>query len=433
MATLYPWQEPVAAKMHAALRDRNFCVAACTTGSGKTFCALDAAKKLGGKWLVCAPKSVRTSWLRAAESMGASDTLLDVINPEKIATPRGCRWYTRSGLWRIPASMTGAILDEVHRGCSGPDSVTTAAFAQLKAYRVKLACMSATPFVSPIGARVIAYWGDLCGFSRPEFYSWCRRNGCADVMMGERKVFRFTRNADLAEQYLTGIRQSLGPSFVSLTPDQIPDFPDEVRDVLLIDMDKRDREEIDAAYAEMSERLKADARSEMAAVGRLRERVEWTETAALAELVAESVENGYNAVCFLNYTAPRERMTALLRERGLTRICSIYGGQSDAERTAMIDAFQADELNVALVNAQAGGAGISLHGLPGRRLRESFIVPSFGAADMAQCMGRIRRVGGSPAINHIVLVAGSCQERVAVALNGKLRDLSVITDVDLRP
>ena len=436
MAELHPWQVPISRRMEAALRQHDFCLAACTTGSGKTYCTLEAIKRIGGRWLVCAPKSVRTSWLRAAEAMGAFGNVADVINPEKISTPKGCSWYTRKGMWKLPSGtdrLTGAIVDEVHRGCSGPDSITTLAFAQLRAYHVKLACLSATPFVSPVGMRLLSYWGGLCGFSRPEFYSWARRHGCMDVMMGDRKVFRFTRNTESAEQHLSNIRAALGDKFISLTPDQIPDFPDEVRDVLLIDMAKRDREEIDAAYAEMSERLKSEAKSEMASIGRLRERIEWVETGAIADLIVESVENGNSAVCFLNYTAPRERLEALLKERGMTGIASVYGGQKDADRAAMIDAFQRDELSVALVNAAAGGAGISLHSTTGGRLRESFIIPSFSAADMAQCMGRTRRVGGGKAVSHIVLVAGSAQESVARTLNGKLRNLMTITDVDLTP
>lgn len=434
MAELHSWQRPIADKMEAALRRHDFCLAACTTGSGKTYCMLETAKRLGGRWLVCAPKSVRTAWLRAAEAMGASDNVADVINPEKISTPKGCSWYTRKGMWRLPAGddrLTGAILDECHKGCSGPDSVTTLAFAQLKAYRVKLACLSATPFVSPVGMRMLSYWGGLSGFSRPEFYAWARRHGCMDVMMGDRKVFRFTRNAELAERHLSDIRAALGDRFINLTPDQIPGFPDEVRDVLLIDMAKRDREEIDSAYREMSDRLKSDAKSDQAAIGRLRERIEWTESAAVADLIAGSLENGNSAVCFLNYTAPRERLHALLIERGITDIASVYGGQKEADRVAQIDAFQRDELPVALVNAAAGGAGISLHSTTGGRLRESFIIPSFSAADMAQCMGRTRRVGGGRAVSHIVLVAGSAQEQVARTLSGKLRNLLTITDVDL--
>jgi hypothetical protein len=439
MAQLFHWQQPVAEKIISALQKHRFCIAACCTGSGKTFLALEAVKRIGGKWLVIGPKATRTSWLRAAEAMNVTGQILDIFNPEKIAAPAGCAWYTREGMWRLPSDIKGVVFDEIHRGTSGPKSVTTLSVAQLKAYPVMLLCMSATPASSPLGMRATSYWAGLNNFTKSGYYSWCRAHGCEDASIGYgagaagRSIFRFTKNRKKGQEIMAKIRQDLGEMFVALSPDSIPDFPTETRDVLLVDMSKRDVAELDKAYEEMSQRLKTKANSEMAAIGREREKIEWIMTTAVADLIEESVENGYSAVSFWNYTEPRERVTELLRERGITDVCSVYGGQKDEDRTRMIDEFQDDKLRVALVNASAGGAGISLQGREGKRLRESFIIPSYSAPDMRQCMGRIRRVNGSHASQHVVLVAGSAQERVAASLERKLQNLDSLLDSDLMP
>lgn len=98
---LFAFQKPVADRMAAALEKGRVFVLASTTGSGKTYMALDVIGRLKIKSLVICPKVARSQWIRAAGEMGVSDLVLDVTNPEQIAKPSGCAWYTREGGWRL--------------------------------------------------------------------------------------------------------------------------------------------------------------------------------------------------------------------------------------------------------------------------------------------------------------------------------------------
>lgn len=422
MIELFDWQRPKADAMARALRDRRFCLAACATGSGKTFMALDAARARGGRWLVIAPKATHTQWRRAAQSLGCEAVVAGVINAERIS--RGCEWYDPDRLWQLPADAAGVIADEIHRGASGPKSKYGLALAQLRAYPVSLLAMSATPGSSPLQMRVTAYWGGLCGYSRPEFYGWCRRHGCADVDVGwgrgsaGRSVFKFTAGKKRAAEIMAEIRAGFGDAFVGLGHDDIPGFPEQVVDAVVIDLGKRDRDEIDACYSAMSERLRGVAASDMAENGRERERVEYLLSEALAERVAEAVDAGYSAAVFLNFTEPRLRFEARLRELDIDCV-SIHGGQvgdrGARERQAAVDAFGDDSVWVCVANASAGGVGVNLHAVPGRRPRQSFIIPNYNPAELVQCLGRIRRAGGTTAYQNLVVAAGTVMEGVVAS------------------
>ena len=440
---LKEWQTPIADACEKSLNERRFFVNACATGSGKTFVSCEVMNRRQRPALVVAPKAALTQWRRVAESMGSAHRLLDVINPEQISKPSGCAWYTRDKLWRLPPG-TDVYFDEIHRSCGGIKSLTGLAVAQLKAFGASLCAMSATVACDPLHLRSVGYWAGFHGFGKGSFYSWCRANGCKDVDVGwgsgaaGRSAFMFTKNKREASEIMARIRAGFGPSMLALGPDDIPGFPEQTVNVKLVDLQARDRKEIDAAYADMSERMKAAGKSDMAEIMKERQRVEFVMASALAELAAGTVEDGNSAVAFFNFTEPRERFVAELKSRhGFSDrdVAQIYGsdsaGREQRDRQGNIDRFQRNEARIIAVNTEAGGAALSLHDETRERMRVSFIVPSYNASSVRQALGRIRRVGGTHAVQNFVIAAGTVMERVKISLERKLSNLDALLDDDL--
>ena len=438
----FGWQDPLWQWAQRNLERHRFVVSGFPTGAGKTIIALAAARAMKRWVIVVAPKVTLTQWHRTAEAMGCHHLLAGVINPERLAHPRGCEFYTRAGKWRIPPNAH-VIWDEPHRNASGIKGVTTHALAELKAYGCCLHAMSATLACSPLQLRALGWWAGLHGFTKPSFYSWCRNHGCADTDVGfgqgaaGRQEFRFTSDRVLSRQIMEKIRADFGPRFRTMKAEDIPGFPTETIAVQYLDIDAKGRAAVDAAYAEMSERLRAKAGSAMAEVTRERERIEFAMAESLAELAASKVSEGVSPVVFLNFTEPRLRFTAKFQELAGFVPAQVYGSQNDDEREAFVKAFQANENWCAVVNQQAGGAGLNLHDELQQRPRCSLYVPGYKPDDIKQCFGRIRRCNGTHASQYLVIAAGTIQEKVASKLQRKLANMSAfydaVVDEDLDP
>lgn len=429
---LLDWQEPIAAKLIPSLKKHSFVVNACTTGAGKTYICCEIIRRLKTPALIVAPKSSLTQWRRVAEEYGILDYILDIINPEQISKPTGCVWYTRDDLWCIPEN-TMVVWDEIHRGASGRDSITTKAVAQLKAYPgAMLHAMSATVACNPLQLRAVGYWAGLHKFKKGSFENWCKARGCTFMETKGRWVFRFTRNENESKRIMAQIRQELGNMFLGLGPDEIPGFPEQTLQTKLIDLSKKDRKEIEKAYEAMSERMRSNPGSDLAMMGRERERIEFIMAEPLVQLVLNSVEDGNSAVIFFNFTEPRERFTKLLRKKYSGGISEIYG-QQKTDRQEQIDLFQNNTNPIIVVNTEAGGVALSLHDVLKQRPRESFIIPSYNAAAIKQALGRIRRAEGTHATQNFVFAANTVQERVMKSMQKKMGDIEALNDADLVP
>ena len=80
---------------------------------------------------------------------------------------------------------------------------------------------------------------------------------------------------------------------------------------------------------------------------------------------------------------------------------------------------------------QACGVALSLHDVKHERRRVSLISPGYSVSDIRQALGRIRRVGGTAAVQKIVLAANSVEERVKRAYDRKGGNLDALVDGDL--
>ena len=170
----------------------------------------------------------------------------------------------------------------------------------------------------------------------------------------------------------------------------------------------------------MSERMRKPGASELAELGKARERTEYIKCGLFLELIKDALAQETSPVVFLNYREPLARLRELLKENGINNVSMIHGEQSLMVRDVEIADFQSNKNHVALVITAAGGTGVSLHDVHNARPRAAIISPSYNASDVKQCLGRIHRVGGTRSVQTFVLASGTVEEKVYKAITAKL-------------
>ena len=423
MITLREWQVPLAEHQTRVLRTERCMLSACHTGSGKTYLAVQTIRDLGMPALVVCPKIAISQWNGVIDGMDARRNVIGVVNPERLVASKNNPWYRNDQGWLLGGDVPRLLVfDEVHRGASGPDSKTTLALARWcnRAHPDnKVLAMSATPFETPMKMRAVGYLMGFHRFTEQSFYEWCRRYGCGyrDVGWGRtrRRIFEFTRDRTRADAIMRTLRHEMGDRFMTVGPDEIPGFPDEVKEVVLVDLAKRDHDALVRAYAEMPERI---------------QHAEFCKAETIAQMACDLVEDGNSVFVMVNFTDARKRVEEYLDKKGV-KYASIYGGQRESKRQEGIDAFQSNRIHVIIGMAAACSVALSLHDERHERPRVSLISPGYSASEFSQGLGRIRRVGGTAAVQKIVIAAGSVEERVGRAIEMKMANLDALTDKDL--
>ena len=416
-------------------------LSACHTGSGKTYLACQTIKDLDIATLVVCPKVAISQWWHVAKGFGVTSRLLGIVNPERLVAGRN-KFYNNETGWSPELFCEGKnpvllVWDEVHRGCSGADSKQTLAAARWcnKLHPLnKELLMSATPFETPEKMRLIGYLMGFHRFVKPSFYDWMRSKNCGFVDIGwgarKRRIFRFTTNRKKAEETMRLIRHEMGDRFMSITPEEIPGFPEETKEVLRIDLAKSDHDSLVRAYEEMPERIQHLSQDDMVKVLRLRQQAEFCKAEVMAQMACDLVEDGNSVFVMVNFTDARRRIEGYLDKKGV-RYASIYGGQKEAERQQGINECQSNRVHVMVGMAAACSVALSLHDERHERARVSLISPGYSASEFSQGLGRIRRVGGTTATQKIVVAADSVEEKVGMAIERKMNNLSALTDNDL--
>lgn len=432
------WQVPLAEHQTRVLRTERCMLSACHTGSGKTYLAVQTIRDLGMPALVVCPKIAISQWNGVIDGMDARGNVIGVVNPERLVASKNNPWYRNDQGWLLGGDVPRLLVfDEVHRGASGPDSKTTLALARWcnRAHPDnKVLAMSATPFETPMKMRAVGYLMGFHRFTEQSFYEWCRRYGCGyrDVGWGRtrRRIFEFTRDRTRADAIMRTLRHEMGDRFMTVGPDEIPGFPDEVKEVVLVDLAKRDHDALVRAYAEMPERIQHMSEDDMVKTLRLRQQAEFCKAETIAQMACDLVEDGYSVFIAVNFTDARLRIEEHLAAKGV-KFASIYGGQKESERQQGIEEFQANRIHVMVGMMAACSVALSLHDERHERPRVSLISPGYSASELSQSLGRIRRVGGTTAVQKIVIAAGSVEERVGRAIERKMNNLAALTDRDL--
>ena len=417
MITPYTWQQPSVDKLNKIIAEGGFAINASDTGTGKTIVALQVLKDQNRRGLIICPKAVHTAWQRTAVLMGCSHLIYGVTNPERLQYKNP---YVKNLLWDLPDDVL-IIWDEFHKGASGPKSKTTKIAAATKPQGKQMLAMSATIATSPLNMRALGYLAGLHGFRPSNYFNWCRTNGCfAAAYANNALVFPKGIKGQLI---MNDINKQLDPLMTRISIENIPEFPETHIIANLYDIAASYTKEINEITKDMKEQLSKPSANPLTTRLKARQRTELIKVPLLVDLVQEAIEQDKSIVVFVNF---RETLSALyehLPQSGL-----IHGGQKKEVRQQYIDEFQEDKRQVLLATTQAGGVGISLHGLPGRRQRVSFITPNDSASEFVQCLGRIHRAGGSPSTQTIVLIAGTVEEKIHQNLQGKLANLKSLVD-----
>lgn len=432
---LKDWQVPLAEHQTRVLKSERCMLSACHTGSGKTYLATQTIKDLGMKTLVVCPKIAITQWKNVIAGMGASDLVVGVINPEHLVASRNDPFYDNDSGWKTDAKLL--VFDEVHRGASGPDSKTTLALARWcnKAHPDnKALLMSATPFETPEKMRAIGYLMGFHRFVSASWYDFLRANGCRYVDIGwgrsKRRILEFTRNKEESTAIMANLRDRMGERFMSIGPGEIPGFPDEVKEVVAIDLAKKDHDALVKAYEEMPERIQHMSQDDMVRMLRLRQQAEFCKAETMAQMAIDAETDGNSIFLCVNFTDSRKRIEEYFRSKSVP-FASIYGGQKESERQDGIEKFQRNEIHIMVGMSAACSVALSLHDERKERPRVSLISPGYSASEFAQSLGRVRRVGGTTAVQKIIIAAGSVEERVGKAIERKMDNLAALTDSDL--
>lgn len=461
---------------------------ASDTGIGKTYVAAWIASQLKTGTLVVAPKIARSAWDRAAKHF---DDRFSFVNYELARTgntpygkydsfregrtvlfctvcqmkdpqcpcphhPQGIhclekkRQAPRYGNFVWHPAVRLLIFDEGHRAC-GLDSLNAELVIAAKRQRIPTIVLSATPAQSPLNMRALGYLLDchndrseevvqvpgspLPRRGKPSFYQWLRNYKC---WPDERwKGLRWHAGKEEQQRIMLDIRNSIIPARgIRITTDSVPGFPERLVLPELYDLD--DPEAVDSCYktmapalAELAEKKRQDKNPESALTLILRERqaVELLKVPAAAELGQDELDKGRSVVFFCNFSATIAELKKRFPSAG------IIDGTPDSlrQRDKWIDQFQANLLNVLIVNCAAGGVALSLQDLLGVP-RTGIVFPGFSATEFRQLLGRLHRDGGkSTAVYKILFAAGTIEEKIWKSLRNKLDCLDALCDGDLTP
>ena len=435
----FDWQLPLIEHQTSVLRRERVFLSAAHTGSGKTVLAIQTIKELGLPTLIVCPKIAITQWRNTTDRMEVDKKLiLGVTNPENLIASKKNPFYSTDDGWKLDfTTPTLLIWDEVHRSCSGPDSKSALALARWCNKRHpdnKALLMSATPFETPEKMRAIGYLMGFHRFVSASWYDFLQANGCRYVDIGwgmrKRRILEFTRNRKESTAIMANLRERMGDRFMSIGPGEIPGFPDEVREVVSVDLAKKDHDALVKAYGEMPERITHMSEEDMVRTLRLRQQAEFCKAEVMAQMAIDAEADGNSVFLCVNFTDARKRIEAYLRSKSVP-FASIYGGQKESERQDGIEKFQRNEIHVMVGMSAACSVALSLHDERKERPRVSLISPGYSASEFAQSLGRVRRVGGTTAVQKIIIAAGSVEEKVGRSIERKMSNLTALTDLDL--
>ena len=432
---LRPWQVPAAAQLAESIRVHGAALDGSDTGTGKTYAALAVARELGLKVAVVCPKSVIESWRRVIvnhfgleyEFILNYEALKGDKNRHILDRQRRDRSLEEDYVWKIPANIL-IIFDESHR-LKGQDTLNAEMAKAAKRQGYKILCCSATNAVNPLELNAVGY---ILGLHKSglDFYKFLRRHDCDKG----RYSWKFSGGDYILKKLHKDIFLDRGYRIVK---NEIPDFPESEIITEPYTIDEEDAEEINKLYFTMHKELEelkkttaGDTRGmEMTIRLRSRQKIELLKVPLLVEMAQDLLEEGNSVAIMVNFT---ETIKSLSQKLGTK--CIVWGENKGTERDDNIDAFQADEERVILVNIAAGGVGVSLHDLHGNHPRVALISPNDSAPILRQSFGRVHRDGAkTKSQQRVIFIANTVEEDVCNNVKMKLNDLDMINDGDLDP
>lgn len=431
---LREWQVPASAKLATSIRKFGSAIDGSDTGAGKTYTAIGAARELNMKVAVVCPKAVIESWKRVIKDHFGLEVVF-VLNYEAL---KGGKYTDYIELKRKENSMiteyhwnlskdTLIIFDESHR-LKGKDTKNAQMAIAARRQAYKVLCCSATNAIDPLELNAVGYILGLhkCGL---DFYRFAKDYGCIKGIGG----LHFPGDNYSLKKLHKDIFVEKG---VRLKKDEIPGFPDSDIIVDPYTIEDKDAAEIDRIYNEMENELsKLEKQSgpktavEMTIRLRARQKIELLKVPLIVEMAEDLIADGQSVVIMLNFSDSIKAVAKKLKTN-----CIVWGENKGDERQNNIDAFQADDERILILNIAAGGVGVSLHDLNGNHPRTALISPNDSAPLMRQAFGRVHRDGAkTKSQQRVLFIANTVEEQVCNNVKVKLTSLDRINDGDLNP
>lgn len=413
-----------------ALRGYRAALDASDTGTGKTYVALWVCRELGIVPLVIGPKGTRGGWGQASEVMNAP---IEFVNYERArGMPKKenggychSNWgkeipYGSGSMWKWHNNYSMIIFDECHR-CGGLKTLNSKMMIAAKRQSHYTLALSATAAESPLQMKAVGY---LLGLhNNTKFRDWCLLHGCHPGWTG---WVEFTENQEKQKAAMEKIHRSIFPSRgARMVKGLIEGFPKTQIDVLYLDDEENQSEEIAERIAVTSKRGVGEGIED-------RQALEMMMVPYVDNLVGDYVKTS-KIVVFTNYIKTLDELVDLFGTRfGNDRVGYVDGRQvgeaGDKERQDFVDRFQADELDVIVVNSQAGGAGLNLHG---KTDRTTFILPLYSGKAAKQVVGRVQRDGGGFSQQFFLYFGNSFHKKIGLTLKKKFQNIDSLNDGDL--
>jgi len=467
-------------QLDEALKENNCVLDASDTGTGKTYCAISVCKLNNYEPLIICPKSVIHNWNDVAKKLGVK--IFGIANYEMM---KGCKYYTsdlelvdcpfidkytlpeekaerkkiiskrankeddkkitnnkiesknvnkktssnkskkekESFIYQFPNNVI-LIFDEAHRG-KNHKTITSRLLVSAIESGNKIMLLSAT-----ITDKIDCFrpFGVLFGFYHDvkQYKTWIRRK----VKLYQLKNKDSTYNPD--EMALSIIHSELFPKFGSrMKIKELGNlFPS--NQIIAKCYFSESHNEINKLYDEINLALEDLKNKEMRSDGlgkivRARQKIEMYKIPIILDLAEEAIDSGYSVAIFVNF---KDTMNTLCKH--LNCVNTISGDQSMDERQLSINEFQSNKSKIIIAIIQAGGVGISLHDIHGGHPRMSIISPSWTGQDIVQVLGRIHRAGSkTPALQRIVYIAETVEEKIAKTIEEKITTIHAINDGDL--
>lgn len=436
---LYDYQEAPLGPLSRILEDpdKRLCLLNASTGYGKTYMALELARRSGRDLFVLCPKATLGQWRESAKAAGAEPKL--AINPEKLRAGArkeivekisGSSWN-----WRCLTDRSLLVLDEIHRYGAFDSQLAFMAACALKS-GTKVLGLTATLADSPLKMRFLLHAAKKVPWN--SFFQWAKGVGCWRDSGINGAPWRPPMGA-AGRKVMEDLNGEFFPDFgVRLRSDEVPGFPEVLNVVDLATPGESARRAIEAAYSSMADELKNPdgGKTELVRLMRWRQRIELEKLHVFRELVEDGLADGYSVVASFNFTKSLFEFRKMFA--GLDP-AMVYGSdedgnqQSESEREFEKSRFQSNSVPLMLLTVQAGGVGLSLGDERGGHPRLAFHNLPLNTVDLVQLLGRIHRADSkTKSVNRIVLMDGvGVEKTVFRILNRKIGNLSALQDDDL--
>lgn len=444
---LLPYQISHVSKLCDCILLNSCIIDASDTGTGKTYVTLIACIILGFMPFIVCPKSVVINWSRVARELGVK--ILGISNYEKL---KNCKYYNEElTLCECPYIYKGVhesggkkkvfytyqfpenvvlIFDEAHR-CKNikpaNSRLLTGAKSCSKMYaNVKILLLSATISDKVECFKPFGYMFDFFNEMK-DYKKWIKEKA---------NIYRSAHEKDSDEQLLLRIihdnifNTDKGSRMkISELGELYPKNQVFMQAYTCSNYDEVDEQWkiINTTLKDLKDKEKNS--SALAKIIRARQAIEMFKVPIFLDLVEDAIENDFSVAIFVNFTETLKQLSSNLTHLE-KNVCEIYGDQDDDERQINIDEFQNNKSKIIICNIRAGGVGISLHDLYGKK-RMSLISPTLSGQDLIQALGRIHRAGAkTSALQYVVFCDGTYENDVCEILKKKISTLTAINDLN---